>query len=316
VIESETDEVPLERTYDLAIVAVGYERRCRWVVNKFQIDAKRQLGLEFGFLAEGSYQDNRKFFEDRSYEIIPGLDSDSASNLSSVIASLGRGDIPMKIFVDISSMSREMIANVALGLQGGRLHTNLEVTAAYAPSDFVGPYLPAPIRIANPIKPQLAGWSSQPERPLGAIFGLGCEPGLALGALQFLEPKKAWIFAPKGIDPKFDTAMRSANAHIDEIFDVTNFLYDITYPTRTRGRFEALLNAVDTGFRVIAVPFGPKLFAWLTISTVVFLQRSTVGVWAFSSKEHAQLVDRDAQGTVIWHSFLLQTVPSAHSSID
>ena len=40
-------------------------------------------------------------------------------------------------------------------------------------------------RSASPIKRSLAGWSSQPEKPLGTIFGLGCESGLALGALQF-----------------------------------------------------------------------------------------------------------------------------------
>jgi hypothetical protein len=303
MIDRETDETPGDLAFDLAIVAVGYERRCRWVSEKFEIAAKQKLGLEFGFLTEGSYRDNRAFFEGRSYRITGGLGDDTPEKIATAIITERRGTEPVRVFIDVSSMSREMIANVVLGLQKGRLATDLHVTAAYAPSEFTGPYQPAPIRLASPIKPLLAGWSSQPERPLGAIFGLGCEPGLALGALQFLEPKKAWTFAPKGIEPKFDTAMRSANAHIDEIFDVTTFLYDIANPTRTRGRFEALLNAIDAEFRIIAVPFGPKIFAWLTITTVVFTRRTTVGVWAFSSKEQARMVDRDADGTVIWHTF-------------
>jgi hypothetical protein len=202
-------------------------------------------------------------------------------------------------------MSREMIANVILGIEAGRSAVDVSVTVAYAPSKFSGPYHPAPIRRASPIKPALAGWSSQPERSLGTVFGLGCEPGLALGALQFLEPNKAWIFAPKGTEAQFDLAMREANEHIGEIFDVTKFVYEIVKPTLTRGRFEALLNAIDGDFRIIAVPFGPKIFAWLVISTVVFTRRRRIGVWAFSSKEHAHMVDRDAAGTVVWHSFTL-----------
>jgi hypothetical protein len=142
--------------------------------------------------------------------------------------------------------------------------------------------------------------------PLGAIFGLGCEPDLALGALQLLEPNKAWIFKPKGIDPKFDAAMKAANLHIEDIFDVSNFSYEILKPASARGRLEALLNAIEKSFRLIVVPFGPKIFAWLAISTVVFSGRSNVGVWAFSSKEHASVVDRDAEGQVIWHTLNLE----------
>ncbi|WP_312406213.1 hypothetical protein [Rhizobium sp.] len=45
--------------------------------------------------------------------------------------------------------------------------------------------------------------------------------------------------------------------------------------------------------------------AWLALATVVFTERSSVGVWAFSSKEQAQLVDRAADGPIIWHSLTL-----------
>lgn len=195
-----------------------------------------------------------------------------------------------------------MIANVVLALNEVRKRKGLEVTVAYAPSRFYGPYAAAPIRLTKPIKPQLAGWSAQPERPIGAVFGLGCEPHLALGALQFLEPKKAWVFMPKGIDAKFDHAMKVANANIEDIFDVSKFEYDITSPTMTRLRLEALLNAVSDYFRIVIVPFGPKLFAWLAVSTVVLSDKGKIGVWSFSSREETILVDRTADGPIIWHN--------------
>ena len=103
-----------------------------------------------------------------------------------------------------------MIANVVLGIGRAGQGTAIRVTVGYAPSKFGGGYYSAPIRAANPIKPELAGWSTRPEQPLGAILSLGCEPGLALGALQFLEPDKVWVFPPLGIDPNFDKAREQA----------------------------------------------------------------------------------------------------------
>jgi D12 class N6 adenine-specific DNA methyltransferase len=266
-------------------------------------DLHRRLSL-MPRTSRAYYRDNRAYFEGLGFNIIIGLRDDAVDVLAKALLS-GDSATP-SIFIDISSMSREMIANIALAIQRVRSEKTVSVAIAYAPSKFSGPYAPAPIRLASPIKPSLAGWSSQPEMPLGAIFGLGCEPDLALGALQLLEPNKAWIFKPKGIDPKFDAAMRAANLHIEDIFDVSNFSYEISKPASARGRLEALLNAIDKSFRLIIVPFGPKIFAWLAISAVVFSRRSNVGVWAFSSKEHGSIVDRDAEGQVIWHSLKLE----------
>jgi hypothetical protein len=308
MIKIESDDPPTEMLFDVAIVAVGYERRCRWIAENHEISAPLKLGLEFGFLRKGSYEDNREFFQKRSYEIDAGLGDNASGVILNAINAAAEGKISAAVFVDISSMSREMIANVVLGIQSARSNFEICVTVGYAPSKFSGEYQPAPIRRANPIKPSLAGWSSQPERPLGAIFGLGCEPGLALGALQYLEPNKAWIFEPKGSDAKYDAAMRKANQHIADIFDVTSFSYEVMRPTMTRGRLEALLNAVDSSFRLIVVPFGPKIFAWLAISTIVFMKRRGIGIWTFSSKEEGQPVDRDADGLVIWHKLVLPKI--------
>lgn len=306
MINLESDHAPESFEFDFAIVAVGYERRCRWVTEKHSIRSKDGRGLEFGFLREGSYADNVAYFTALGFKIRYGLRDDAVDELASAVCSIA-SDEP-SVFVDISSMSREMIANVVLSLQRARVKKPISVTVAYAPSKFTGPYEPAPIRHASPIKPFLAGWSSRPEIPLGTIFGLGCEPGLALGALQMLEPNKAWIFKPKGIDPKYDAAMRKANEHIDEIFDVSSFTYDIEEPMFARGRLEALLNALEGSFRLIVVPFGPKIFAWLSVCTVVFGGKSNVGVWTFSSKEQGKAVDRDAEGHVIWHRLNLSRV--------
>jgi hypothetical protein len=304
MIVRENDAAPDSSVFDVAVVAVGYERRCRWVAEQHEIVAHHFIGLEFGFLTEGSYSENRAFFGKRKCTFLLGLSETATVEIAESILSNAPNN-SIRIFLDVSSMSREMIANVSLALEVVSRKKRLEVFVAYAPSRFSNTHGPAPIRSARPIRPSLAGWSSQPDKPLGTIFGLGCESGLALGALQFLEPDKAWMFEPRGLDVRFDNAMKKANVHLGTIFDVTRFEYDIVGPTVARGRCESLLNAIDGYFRVIIVPFGPKIFAWVALATVVFAARKSVGVWTFSSKDQGVPVDRNAAGEVIWHNLTL-----------
>ncbi len=307
MIISESDARPELLEFDLAIVAVGYEQRCRWVVDQCEVKAESALALTFGFLEAGSYPENHKFFSSRGYKFLPGLTDDAPQLISNQVilhADLGR---PLRVFVDISCMSREMIANVVLALGVAARLRELVVSAAYAPSRFDGEFTPAPIRIARPIRPMLAGWSSQPERPLGAVFGLGCEPGLALGALQVLEPDTAWMFYPEGVDENFDHAVEKANEHLGDIFNVVRIGYDISNPTSARGRYEALLNSIRQDYRVITVPFGPKIFSWCALATIVFNNFREVGLWTFSSREQAALIDRSAEGPIIWSTVALRS---------
>lgn len=301
MIRAELDTPPEHFEFDVVIAAVGYERRCRYSIKKYGIKGTVSLGLEFGFLTSHSYPDNRQFFLSQGFQLIGGMSVETSKKISDAVINSGTTDRPTRVFVDISSMSREMISHVLLGLRAALRQKPLVISAAYAPSKFSGPYQPAPIRREGPIVSQLAGWSPRPDYPLGVIFGLGCEPNLALGALQLLEPRKAWLFEPVGTDPNYDEAMRAANPGIGEIFDVTSFTYDITRPTMLRGRFEALLNALESDFRLVVVPFGPKVFAWSTIFTIALEARPTIGIWAFSSKDQATPVDRDSDGDVIWH---------------
>ncbi|MBB5708437.1 hypothetical protein [Sphingopyxis panaciterrulae] len=307
MITQENNAPPEVFEFDVAIAAVGYERRCRYIVERYDIRANRQIGLEFGFLKEASFDENQAFFSERSWEILDSREAEIFDRVAVALVETAAASEQLRLFVDISSMSREMMANLALAIDRAQATRKIALAIAYAPAQFGVPYKPAPIRLAAPVKPELAGWSSRPDKPLGVIMGLGCEPGLGLGALQVLEPHKAWLHAPRGFDHRFEDALVKANEHIDDIFDVTEFDYELAESTIARGRIEALMNSVDRSFRLICIPFGPKIFAWLVLSTVVFQQRRNVGVWSFSSREHAQAVDRSVSDEVIWHQMILET---------
>ena len=298
-------QAPQELTFDVAVTAVGYERRCTYVTRRFGVSAKHQLGFSFGFLEEGAYQANRSFFEERSWRIQSAQNPLSFSRITEALALSDRGSRRARLFIDISSMSREMMANIALAVEAARTSKEVELTIAYAPAIFSGTYLAAPIRLAAPVLPRLSGWSSRPDVPLGVVMGLGCEPGLALGALQVLEPIKAWVYTPRGFDERFEKELDKANSSVSDIFDVTEFEYELSEPEVTHGRLEALLNSISPSFRLICVPFGPKLFSWLVFSSVIFSGRKHIGIWSFSSREQGEAVERDASGETVWYTYTL-----------
>jgi hypothetical protein len=300
MIVKEWDAEKLPLNIDVAVVAVGYEPRCKFVCSSSGLVIRSGLGLTFGFLEGGGYAVNRDFFfRDRGFEEKLGTAPGSSEQIGTWIAQNRPDNRDLKILVDISSMSREMIANVVVAIRSEAQKGPLTVIVAYAPSRFGGPSPKAPIRVAKPVTSHLAGWSTRPDRPLGVIAGLGCEPGLALGALQYLEPDHAWLYRPVGIDPEYDREMRRANNAIEEVFEPTVYDYNITRPSVVRARYAALLRSITPDFRVISLAFGPKMFAWAVLSTIAFEEFSDVGVWTFSSREKGTLVDREANGEIV-----------------
>jgi len=314
LITAESDAAPEGRDFDIAFVALGYEPRCRWVWSTAEVAATHKLAVEFGFLQQGAYAENREFLEQRAFQFLIGVGEHAVPSIVGVISDLVLPDNgPITVLIDISAMSREMIANVLLALNHVLCGRQVIISSAYAPSKFEEAPNFAPISRSQPITRALSGWSSRPEEPLGLIVGLGCEEGLALGALQFLEPDKAWLFVPVGIDANFDAALRDANKGIEDIFDATRFAYDIKEPSVLRAKLEALLNSVNGDYRTICIPFGPKMFAWACLATLIFKQRHEVGVWAFSSLEQGHAAGRQAEGPIIWHT--VHVAPREHCPI-
>lgn len=316
MIVSENSIRPSSFSFDIAICSVGYEKRGRFIVETLDVEADYKIAIEFGFLRELSYSENLAFFEKKGWQL-KSLRDDDLFNYIVDLVSRHNVSSECRIFIDISSMSREMMAKLVVALNRAvSSDYEIELTVGYAPSEFSGDYQLAPIRVSGPVVPDLAGWTSRPDRPLGVIMGLGCEPGLALGSLQLLEPSKSWLFSPSGFDPKFFGGVRSANAYVEDIFDVTQFEYSIDSAFVTRCRIEALMNSLEPAFRLLCVPFGPKIFAWLCLATVVFQARNGVGVWSFSSKEQAIAVDRGMAGDIVWYTCFLRAQTLEERSSD
>jgi hypothetical protein len=288
--------------YDLAIAVIGYESRSRFVGESVGPNARFKVAAPFDLQRVLSFEDNLGWYQSHGYEVIE-LNRDGWSSLyesGSLSSWVGKVDEkkPIRIFVDISSMSRHILGCVVAGiwkLSRGH-HCGVAVDFAYAVADYnpPGPEMDQ-ISSAGPILPEFAGWDL-PDKPTAAIIGLGYELHRAIGLLEFLEPAQVFLFEGMSEDHRFDSDVRKANQLMDDLVPPDERLqYRINQPFETFIALESLVAGVSRDFRPVLVPFGPKVFALCCLLVAIECHPNTA-VWRVSSEEAAEAVDRKAAG--------------------
>jgi hypothetical protein len=287
--------------FDILVVCLGYETRSLHIAERYTSSSVIRIALAFQKRLVGNYDYNRKFYETHDFKILPFNTREFAEAFHSEMSAVAsKAKSPTRVLVDISSMSRPMIATVVIGLSGLSADIGVEVTFVYCPAVFTKPSVVSqPVTVSQPVIPEFAGWSVQPERSVAAIVGLGFEFDQALGALEFLEPAVAWTFVPFGEDGRFDRAVAEANKDLlTELKPERIVRYNVADPYRCFVELEALTYGLMDNMRPIIVPFGPKLFALLSFLIGV-IHSPDVTVWRVSGDQVGMPDDRVASGNII-----------------
>jgi hypothetical protein len=306
-IKHESGCCPLESDeVDLFIGAVGYESRSTWLLNNAPCSFRRTLGLRFHYSEQLHFSRSLSTYEAAGADIVSfPADAHWTSLISTFETALsGQTGLP-SVIVDVSAMSRTMIASVLLALANTIPARDLRLFVHYGPAKFVSPLETAGVTVAQPVMSELAGWSNRPDSEIAAIVGLGFEGGSALGALQYLEPTRAWLFEPHGFDPRFVAEVRKANAYIDSVFEARTLPYRIDQPVETRAMIGSLMRDLRQTHRIVFIPFGPKIFSWLCILSALEDPTQESGVWRFSAQEQRTPIDYQASGFSVWHSLVI-----------
>jgi hypothetical protein len=287
--------------FDLLVVCLGYETRSLYIADRYTAASTNRLALAFQKRLVGNYDHNRKFYDEHDFRILPfNADEFSEMLYAELLDLTSKTRLKTRVLVDISSMSRPMIATVVVQLSRLSDRSKIEVTFVYCPAIFTKPSnARQPVTVSQPVIPELAGWSVQPERSVAAIVGLGFEFDQALGAIEFLEPAVAWTFVPFGEDSRFDRAVAEANSDLLAALKPERIVrYDINDPYRCFVELEALTYGLMDNMRPIIVPFGPKLFALLSFIVGV-IHSPDVTVWRVSGDQVGEPDDRVASGKII-----------------
>lgn len=273
-------------TYDFLVVVHGYEPRSADVARRVGGSADRKIALAYDAPGLFAFDENGRLLRSMGFTLLP-------AELSSVqlIAAEIRGaaaDRHVEVGIDISSMSRALLAPLLIALENVSESVSFAVDFWYMPPMFDASVHPtAAIETAELLHPRFAGLAADPLKPVAAIVGVGYEPNLGLGVSEYLDVASVYAFVPFGHDTQFDQATEEANRSL--------FLgetpcrraeYDLTDPYDLYVRLESLMYGLARTNRVAVVPLGPKIFSLCSILAAM-QSDSPAAIWRFSSGQAA-----------------------------
>lgn len=135
--------------------------------------------------------------------------------------------------------------------------------------------------------------------PVLSVVGLGYEKDKAIGAIEYLESSKAFLYIPTSNEDKyFDDVVRE-NAQLLDQFGIKNrFIYKLESPTEAIYALDTVISANKNKYKIVLLPFGPKLFYALSLLSCI--PHPEVSVWYVSgeSGDGDSSQDRKASGLI------------------
>jgi hypothetical protein len=296
----------LAAEYDAVFVTCGYESRATHLISKFSGHAQHIVVLDYNCDGVHSYDSNKEDLKNRASSWVdlrgPEMPDRVCLSVNERLSELEDG-ATARIFVDVSSCSRSVLANLLLALASTKERRVL-LTCGYAVSEFyTPPQDELPSSISEPVIGDMSGWSHDLSKPPCAIIGLGFEPGRALGSIDYLEVPEVRLFMPHGPDERFETAVLAANQLLIEEVGSPLF-YDIRDPEDAFHKLGSLIGGLIPRFRPIIIPLGPKIFSALSMLLALRLFPQ-ICIWRTSAGSGEEMSDRQASGVVVTFEYEL-----------
>jgi hypothetical protein len=296
--------------YDLFLCAFGADSRSTYLINRLRKCTKKIL--VGGDLARGenaSVIENlqrRHSVDVMSFEVI-------CSEISKICESLKRrGSTEARILVDVSCMSRVDMGIIFSQLKDSVAVLPILLSIGYCLARYIRPpdvSFPLIRRVA-PVNPAFSGWGAPASLPVDAIVSLGYEKGKAIGAVEYLEPRKRWVFIPNSPEDRFLQQVRKHNNLLIDSAAGTTIDYEVLRPADTYFQLLSLVSGLATEARPVLLPFGPKLF--FAISLLVAMRIEKASVWHVDGDDESPDASPQASG----HSVLFSCTLQSHHTVD
>lgn len=167
-------------TFDIIICVVGYEKRSSYIPTLGNnVNIKIAIAFEDNNVL--NYDSNMKRLKSANYIIVENDSNKIDTALSTAIRQSLSTNKRASIVIDISSMTRKMIAILLQWFKDYEQRALLDLIFAYASAKFIKLNEDiGPITITEPVIPEFAGWPIDPDLPSSGIIGLGYEYNRAL----------------------------------------------------------------------------------------------------------------------------------------
>lgn len=298
------------KRYDLVVLASGYEARCRdlgvqlnGIRIQFEVHTLVFAFSEYTEIPERKASDRILGAFSSRWEVVSEKDGVGVERIFiEEVNAIVSGNESVRIFVDISSMSRPWYAGVVRALRSIDVPGNIVVDFGYTVGKFEGVRLQYP---PSEIVCPLQGFSAteSPELPTALVLAVGYDSGRGLGLREYLDPELTIVL--KNGNRTFEgypEAVEQANA---DLFEVVNsdevFEYDIADPGATFYTIASLCGGLAGDWRVVLASVGPKILGLTFLLLGAYDPRFSV--WRVSGG--AKVEPRNIVGE---QSILLQTI--------
>jgi hypothetical protein len=161
--------------------------------------------------------------------------------------------------VDISCMSRALMASVVACIYRLAAVDHIMVRLAYSIAEFKNPSTAMSNNAIGPVHSMFGGLIANPKIPRKCIVGLGYEKGKALGALEYLQIDAEYLWIPDSPDTRYLSALQNHNIELVES-KARKIFYEVRDPHTTLIDTFSLISALKNSSNIVLLPFGPKIF--------------------------------------------------------
>jgi hypothetical protein len=264
VIDLTVDAV-IDRRYDVALFASGYESRCTALAQRLSRDNARVFDVlgfqENGLLPDGTARSNKCFrdlFAVEPAQFQNSLEARLQQHLKNINRKSGVG--PISILVDYSSMSRSTYASVINFARLGSYANRIEIDFCYSIGKYGDSFEEELSQLSVDSITTLPGFEglSATRGESIAVLGLGFTPLAAFGALEKLQPTHTLAFFadPGALEGYAEICMR-ANKSLLQSADFQMGLPLKSVETVYKRLAESLAPYLKLR-QITMIPMGPK----------------------------------------------------------
>ena len=284
--------LPASGTYHTVFVSAGYESRCTAIASNFAGAARNKVALIYEDDRHERTAANREALRILGYSEVMYSKDKLRHQIATIVleAASSPEALERRILVDISSMTREIMAHWIYQAMSTKVPHDVVIDFGYSHAKFIPPNERVSLAKApSAIIPEFAGCFEYPTAPIMLVIGIGYEPQLALSFLEYIEPAKVVVFEPSHHDREYTDAINRINRTFLKIVSNSPHLnYNVYKPYLLFQDLESVIRGGSAEYRVQVAPYGLKLFviSSLLASAVNF---PNVLVWHLNSE--TSLVD-------------------------
>ena len=291
-------------SYDIAVLASGYEQRCIYLPAHYNIKAEIKIALAFKENSKELHRmENDVFLIQHGYRLIT-ISGEHYHDLEPYFLTLLKNNSKKHLYmlVDYSSMTKVWYSNfINFLLSDAKWHDFITIHFSYTPAVYNEPKKFSPVNINNLVSyPCKKGVGS--VKPTALIIGLGLDKNCAEYIRKKIQPAVTYLIYP---DPSNDVKnvekILENNRELIEQIEVRNL---ISFPLFNLEKTDSILTDLCLNLRVkyniVIAPVGSKVFSLLAL--LMASRYPDIEVMRISSGTDTSVFDRMPYGEPLVYS--------------